>query len=138
MLFWFGVFAQLLIINETILRYQNTGEFFYLFPDNILANIWNISYKFFGHFVHIAAAFWLSKGKIHGAILGLAISLYEIIPFLIPPFIPNFLTVQGIGIRVLFGIIIMLIVLGWKDLPKLQMSNWRPWKNPKTPTIKQF
>jgi len=58
--------------------------------------------------------------------------LYEIISFFVPEVNPAVLSFTGITIRVFFGIVIVLLVLGSKDLSKLKTENWRPWKHPKS------
>lgn len=131
MLFWFGVFAELVILSGLWLRHYQGIELFFIIPNDTLTNIWNISYEYFGHFIHIIAAYLISKGKKIGVILALAISSYEILGFLVPVVHPSVFTVQGFGIRILFALVIILIIFGRKELSKLQTQNWRPWKNPK-------
>lgn len=156
MLFWFGVFAQLLITFVLVWNYYSEG-YSNLLPIhqlNLLVSINTFAYRGLAHFIHIAAAYWLAKGRKKGLIVGLFISIYEILSFFvgginlgtlvalptainmeqpwIPSINPELFTPAGFIIRVLFAIIIFLIISGRKDLPKLQTQNWRPWKNPRS------
>ena len=89
------------------------------------------AYSLFGHFMHITFAYWISKGRIAGIILGLGLSVYEIVSFLVPEIDPALYTNPvGIPIRILFAIVILLIIYGRTSHKELQSQNWRPWKNP--------
>jgi len=89
------------------------------------------AYTLFAHGIHITSGYWISKGRIKGIILGLGISVYEIVSFLTPEINPLLFTNPfGIPIRILFAIVILLIIYGRTSRIDLQSENWRPWKNP--------
>lgn len=133
-LFWFGVANELLIILESLNDVSLYGYSSVLtpFPSEQLAlNTANLIYNAFGHFMHIVAGFWLAKGTKKGIVFAISLSLYEIIPFLTPMELSE-LTSIGYLIRILFGAIILLTILGRKELKRLGYENWRPWHNAKT------
>lgn len=132
MLFWFGIGVLLLMMFVIPGQYYFFGHSEFLTP---YTNNWYNALHFIyylGHFIHIIAAYWLSTGKNKGLVLGIAISLYEIVSFLVPTIDPSLYTPRSLAIRILFGIVILLIILGRKELPNLQTQSWRPWKNPKS------
>jgi hypothetical protein len=136
-LFWFGIFAENLVILVIVGEYKLYGYSTIVTPirgpfltDLSWLNPINFAYMGFGHFVHIFSAYWLAKGVKKGLILSFSISLFEIVSFLIPPY-ADLLTPSSITIRILFAVIIYLMISGRKELVRLQSENWRPWKNPK-------
>jgi len=150
LLFWFGVAAQLIIVfiaavDHAVRGYSDIIPFTDL---DDLDDVPSILYPGFAHFIHMVAAYWLSKGRKKGLALGLFISTYEIVSFLIPavnlgtihllpgPYMEEFFmpsispllyAPQGFVIRVLFAVIIYLMISGRKELINLQTMNWRPW-----------
>ena len=134
-LFWFGVIWQFLAVIHFVLEYYHYRTFFdidveLIFSEGIPVTLFFI--HFFVHVQHIIGGYWLSRGKRAGVILGVSVSLYEIVSFLVPEVTSVLLTPEGITIRILFAIVIFLIVSGRKELTRLQSENWRPWKNPRT------
>ena len=144
LLFWFGVIAQLITVFLVTVEYTIPGRSYHILPifgPYNWVTVQIIAYVGFAHFIHIVAAYWLSKGRKKGIVLGLGISLYEIIPFLngfdlIDP-TESIYSIFGLFVRALFAVIIFLMISGRKELVRLQSENWRPWKNPKT-TAKTF
>jgi hypothetical protein len=135
LLFWFGVVAQSIIVFVVAVDYATLGYSRVLMPlgpDNILVQAHHVAYMGFAHFIHIVSAYWLAKGRKKGVVLGLCISAYEIVTFVLPPFNPGLFTPDGFAIRILFAVIIYFIVSGAGELDRLQLENWRPWKNPRT------
>lgn len=135
LLFWFGVAAQSIIVFVVTVDYATLGYSRVLMPlgpDNILVQAHHIAYMGFAHFIHIVSAYWLAKGRKKGVVLGLCISVYEIVTFVLPPFNPGLFTPDGFAIRVLFAVIIYFTVSGAGELDRLRSENWRPWKNPKS------
>jgi len=134
MLFWFGVIFESIIIIGFSSQYITKGYFEQLtvFPSTfLLFNIVNFTWLALGHIMHIVSAYFLSKGSR----FALIVCGYETIGFLILS--PSVLSSpSGLGIRIYFVLIIILIILGRKDLSKLQSENWRPWKNPLIPNRK--
>jgi len=134
-LFWFGVVFEFVILSGAFVQFRLYGYSEILMPFKSEAyeifNIPNLIYTGFVHFIHIVAGYWIAKGSNKGVILGIALAIFEIVPFLVIPASQQTLfTPQGIAIRILFAVVIWLIISGRKDLSKLQLSNWRPWKNP--------
>jgi len=136
MLFWFGIVWQSLHLMRYLPEIFSTGTMNGLTYELIFADVlWGIifiPYTLFGHLIHIGAGYWISKGSKIAVIVGVGLSLYEIISFFVPEVNPAVLSVSGITVRVFFGIVIVLLVLGSKDLSKLKTENWRPWKHPKS------
>jgi hypothetical protein len=134
-LFWFGVVSQFLIIEVSVSEYLLYGKSKLLTPfgPNYYGwlNPFNFAYEGFVHLAHITAGYLLSKGSKKGVILGMVVSVFEIVPFLTPNFINGTLANQfSISYRILFGIVVLLIIFGRKELHILQSAGWRPWKNP--------
>lgn len=132
-LFWFGIIAQSIIVLGSLSELSLDGHLTFLIrysEKEVFHNAVNFTYLGFGHFVHIVAAYWLAKGTKKGIILALAISIYEIVTFLPPGLNQYLFTYSSIGIRILFGVVIVLIILGRKELERLRFAHWRPWKNP--------
>lgn len=132
-LFWFGIILELFGITLFLLDYRH-GMFegmniSFIYSLGLLG-IGLIVYDLFVHVIHIIAGLLLSWGKIGGIILGLIVSLYEIIAFLLPDIDPLVFTPAGASIRILFVFVIFLIISDRKKLASLQSENWRPWKNP--------
>ena len=139
-LFWFGVIAEFFILAGAALEYNQTSTFQGMSFDYIFLE-WHVgtlflTYTLFVHCVHISAGYFLSKGLKIGLILGISVGLYEIIAFLVPQINYEAWTLPvGIAIRIIFIITLFLIIIGKKDLIKLQSENWRPWKNPRIATV---
>ena len=135
-LFWFGVLFQFFVSIGAIAAYYLHETIGGLSIELIFSEWFGtlfILYTLFGHFMHITFAYWISKGKIAGIILGLGISVWEIVPFLFPESAlfttPGGIPI-GIPIRILFVVVILLIIYGRTSQKELQSQNWRPWKNP--------
>ena len=136
-MFWFGILWQSFATIGFSLEYFRHGTISELTIELIFNGLWwwfgpvFLLYTLFGHFMHITFAFWIAKGKIIGIILGLGLSVYEIVSFLVPEIDPDLFTNPvGIPIRILFVIVILLIIYGRTSHKELQSQNWRPWKNP--------
>jgi len=129
MLFWFGVIFESIIIIGFSAQYITNGYFEQLTvfgPFAPVLNMINFTWLLLGHIMHIVSAYFLSKGSRKGVVFALIVSGYETIGFLIlSPSV--FSSPSGLGIRIYFVIIIILIILGRKDLSKLRTQNWRPW-----------
>ena len=136
MLFWFGIVFEFIMLYGSYAEYRLHGQIKTLMPFESeqyeILNIINFIYLGFGHFIHIFAGYWIAKGHRKGVIIGIALSTYEIVSFLLPGTSYVLLEPSGIAIRIFFGVVIWLIITGRKDLHKLKIENWRPWKNPKT------
>ena len=136
MLFWFGILAQSIVILFAVPEYVEYGYSPYLAPEKegqiTLKNIINFTYHGFIHCVHIIAGYFLATGKKKGIVIGLGISLLEIFGAFSPGSIEYMNTLGWIVIRIFFVVVIVLIISGRKDLSKLQTTNWRPWKDPRT------
>ena len=78
----------------------------------------------------------LAKGKKKGVVLGIGMSLLEIIGAFLPGPIQYIQTLGWITIRLLFVIVILLIISGRKELDYLKSENWRPWKDPRKLQLK--
>ena len=133
-LFWFGVIWQFLSLVGYTLEYHLHGTFEGHTPEVVfydwLSGAGYIAYSAFFHVVHIIAGFWLASGRQKGVYLGISVSLYEILAFLVPHIDPILFTPVGIPIRILFVFVIFLIISGRKELVNLKSENWRPWKKP--------
>lgn len=136
-LFWFGIFFQILTTIQFSLEYYRHGTISELTFELIFAELgwWFgigfILYTLIAHGIHITSGYWISKGRIKGIILGLGISVYEIVSFLVPEINPSLFTSPfGIPIRILFAVVIILIIYGRTSRIDLQSENWKPWKNP--------
>jgi len=136
MLFWFGIIWLTLDNMRYLPEIFSTGTMDGLNYEMIFRDpLWGIMfipYTLFGHLVHIGAGYWISKGSKIAVIVGIGVGLYEIIAFFVPEVNPLVISVEGITIRIFFGILIVLLIWGRKDLSKLQTENWRPWKDPRT------
>jgi len=135
MLFWFGVVWQFLHLARYVPEILESGTmngltYTLIFSDVVWGLIF-IPYTLFGHLIHIGVGYWISKGSQIAVIVGVGLSLYEIISFFVPEVNPLVLSVEGITIRVFFGIVIILLIWGRKDLSKLKTERWRPWKDPR-------
>jgi hypothetical protein len=133
-LFWFGIYAEFLVLASFSILYYRYGTFEgntlqQIFSGGFL-NIIYFIYRQYGHGVHILSGYWLSKGRKKGIILGGSLCLYEIVSFLVPVIDPNLFTPYGMGVRILFAFVIFLLVIRRKELERLKSENWRPWKNP--------
>ena len=131
LLFWFGVIAESIILlgrTQEYLLHHTLSHY----PESWFSNgyiVMLLIYNLFVHVSHIVAGYLLAKGKKVGVVAGLAVVIYETVFFIaITP--QEVLSVDGMGIRILFVIVGVLIVLGRKELGKLQTEKWRPWKNP--------
>jgi hypothetical protein len=136
-LFWFGILFQFFTIYGYSREYYLHGTISELTFELIFSGLgwWFgvvfLLYTFLGHGIHITSAYWISKGRFKGIIIGLGISVYEIVSFLVPEIDPDLFTNPvGIPIRILFVIVILLIIYGRTSTKELQSQNWRPWKNP--------
>jgi len=134
-LFWFGILFQILTTIGFSLEYYRHGTISELTFELIFSEFWFgivfLLYTLIGHGIHITSGYWISKGRIKGIILGLGISVYEIVSFLVPEINPDLITNPfGIPIRILFAIVILLIIYGRTSRIELQSENWKPWKNP--------
>ena len=134
-LFWFGVIYQLSAITDYPREYymHNTIQGA---PADLIFSHWLFTlegfiYPLFGHVTHIIVGYLLAKGKKIGAIAGIAIGIWEIVPFFTLHINETLANPGDISVRILFGIVILLIILGRKELDNLQTENWRPWKNPR-------
>ena len=134
-LFWFGVIFQF----SAIISYSreiNIHGTIQGAPVDIIFSNWflvlvNIPNLLFAHVAHIIAGYLLAKGKKVGAVAGIAVVFYETVLFIaITP--QNVFSADGIGFRILFVILGILIVSGRKELVNLKSENWKPWKNPLT------
>jgi len=132
-LFWFGVIWQFFGIVGFSLEYDQEGSYQGYTFDRILSGglltLPIFIHDLFAHVAHIAAGFWLSKGKQKGVIGGIAIGFYEILIFMLPPFNYVLFDPFGISLRILFVVVIVLIIIGRKERLILESKNWRPWKN---------
>jgi len=136
-LFWFGIIFQIIVGIGATTAYYLHGTIGGITTELIFSEWFGtlfILYTLFGHCLHITAAYWISKGRIKGIILGLGISVYEIVPFLFPDSAlfttPGGIPI-GIPIRILFVVVILLIIYGRTSHNALQSEHWRPWNNPK-------
>ncbi len=131
-LFWFGVYAEIMVIFVALgeIYFEGTTERMFPHRTNLLINAANFTYFIFGHFVHMVAAYWLSKGRMKGMILGFSLSVFEIISFFLPTIDPSLFDLYGKAVRILFGLVIILLWLGRHELASLRTEKWRPWKNP--------
>ena len=132
-LFWFGIMTEFFILSGSLIQYKNYGYSEMLTPfasSESILNVLSFIYTGFGHLIHIVSGYWLSKGRKKGAILGASLSLYEIVSFFVPHINPVLYTADGIAIRILFALVVLLIISGRKGLNNLQSQKWRPWKNP--------
>jgi hypothetical protein len=144
MLFWFGIIFESVILLSALFEFAKKGTLTELTPQllffgiSITFGIFYFFYTFLGHFIHIVAGYWLSKGRKKGIVVGLFMSFYEIISFFVPDINSVLYTPLGIAFRVFFAITIFLIITGTRDLFLLQSENWRPWKNPFSDKPKKF
>ncbi len=135
-LFWFGIIFQFSAIISYSREIYNHGTIQGAPVDIIFSNwflvLVNIPNLLFVHVVHIIAGYLLAKGKKVGAFAGTAVVVYETVLFIaITP--QEVFSAGGIGFRILFVIVGILIVSGRNELFKLQSENWRPWKKLVTP-----
>ena len=132
-LFWFGVMTEFFILLGAYIEYKNYGYSEMLTPlpsnESILNALIFVSTGFI-HIIHIVSGYWLSKGTKKSAIMGVSLSLFEIVSFFVPHINPVLYAPEGIAIRILFALVILLIISGRKELDNLKTENWRPWKNP--------
>jgi len=141
LLFWFGIFAEFFILAGAISEYAKSGTFhamsFEFIFQEFVVGILFLFYSLFVHLFHIAAGYLLARGLKIGIILGISVSLYEIVTFAVPEIVYEaWLTPFGLAIRIIFIIVLILIIIGRNDYKKLERENWRPWKNPLTPNRK--
>lgn len=135
-LFWFGVIYQFVAIVDYPREYY-TNNTIQGAPADLIFSHWlfileGFIYPLFAHVAHIVAGYLLAKGKKTGAIAGIVIGLWETVPFFTWHINDTLAKPGDISVRILFGIMILLIILGRKELDKLQTENWRPWKNPRS------
>ena len=132
-LFWFGVMTEFFILLGAYIEYKNYGYSEMLTPlpsnESVLNALIFVSSGFI-HVIHIVSGYWLSKGTKKSAIMGVSLSLFEIVYYFVPDINPVLYTSHGIAIRVLFAFVLFLIIAGRKELDSLKSENWRPWKNP--------
>jgi len=135
-LFWFGIFAEFFILAGAISEYAKSGTFhamsFEFIFQEFVVGILFLFYSLFVHLIHIAAGYLLARGLRIGIILGISVSLYEIVTFAIPEIVYEaWLTPFGFAIRIIFIIVLILIVIGRNDYKKLERENWKPWRKQK-------
>lgn len=142
MIFWFGVFAEFFILLGAIFEYAKSGTFHgmsldFIFQEFTIGFLF-LFYSLFVHFFHITSGYLLARGLKIGIILGIAVSLYEMVAFVMPEIdYDAWLTLEGLAIRIIFIITLTLIILGKSEYDQLRKENWRPWKNPKTNYIQK-
>jgi len=137
MLFWFGVVAEFFILLGAILEFEKSGTFHEMSIDFIFQEftigILFLFYSLFAHLFHIATGYLLARGLKVGIILGVIVSLYETVNFLKPDIVYDaWLTPDGLSIRIIFIIALILIITSRKEYNQLKTENWRPWKDPRT------
>ena len=134
-LFWFGIFAEFFILTGAASEYAKSGTFhgmsFEFIFQEFVVGILFLLYSFFVHLVHIAAGYFLARGLRIGLVLGILVSLYEIVTFALPEIVYEaWLTPFGFSIRIVFIVVLILIVIGRNEYKQLEKEDWRPWKNP--------
>ncbi|HEV2192379.1 MAG TPA: hypothetical protein VGR54_02035 [Nitrosopumilaceae archaeon] len=134
-LFWSGVIVESIMLLGSIHEYLLHHTLFQ-YPESWFSNsyiVMMLIYYLFVHVSHIVAGYLLAKGKKIGAVAGIAVVVYETVFFIaITP--QEVFSAGGIGVRILFVIVGVLIISGRKELGSLQSENWRPWKKPVAPT----